>query len=135
MSTVKANAVRWTPARIQRALLCPKPRGAIARARAVIKPGALTPLERTLIRYIADHAGRIDLPAPQDWHAEPNVGWLLVPCPRWVLHNLELFESEIEECKGDSDGEEDTDAEPDEAEPDADEEPDGDEEPIESWGP
>lgn len=134
-----ASVVRWTPRRIQKALLCPKPTGAIAKLRPTMPArryaAALDPVDRRVLRWVAEHADLLDAPTPP-WggpHDHLGGGWLLVPVPAWLLKALAQFEADRDELEGDSDAEagEETEGgdEHDGREPDVDAEPDHDGEP------
>lgn len=99
---------RWTAARIRRAILLPKPRGAIAayRAENAGRPRAPRPDELALLRYIAEAADLLDV-GPSDF----GTAWLLVPMPAAMLDALAEFEAELHDLEPDADDEPDTDHE------------------------
>lgn len=125
------NGVRWTPRRIRDALLCPKPKGAIAKVHTSLSDPRRHAVETAVAQFIAQHADLLDCPSapafadPWAINGEP-CGWLLVPATTWLLDALAEFGAERAEMEPDHDGEESQDEEPDtDGEPDRDDEPDG----------
>ena len=130
-------APRWTPARIRKALLCPKPQGQIAKAWRQEGGSWLTaqPVlaeEMTALRHICEHGDLITPPAT------PGEAWLLVPAPDWLIEILGSLDAAAEDIERDDEGEDDGTAEPDIDEDDngdgAEPEPDDDDSAPEMWG-
>lgn len=112
------NAVRWTPRRINAALKCPKPKGAIARVwrheGGMLDGGpAVHPVELRLLAHIANTGDVLDVPAMRLEYDACPVRWLLVPMPEQLLDRLAAFGAEREDLEPDHDGEADADREPD----------------------
>ena len=102
--TKRADSVRWTPATIRKALLHPKPKGALARFRALTHnlaedgPPRL-PIDLRTLEHIADHADYLDLPVPKTAALWECVGWLLVPVPAWLVDALAGFAAHSEDLE------------------------------------
>ena len=94
--------VRWTPARIRRAMLLPKPRGAIAKAmQTATEVAPTTPDQVKALQHLAEHGDFIAAPVPEHHH-NPNSGapgWLLVPAPVWLLEALSTFGADAAELE------------------------------------
>ncbi len=129
---------RWTPSRIAKALVCPKPKGAIGKAMAyeggrLLRPVLPTGDELEMLRHIAEHADLLDVPGPVDGSVSPYssaIGWLLVPVPQWVIDGLAQLDAQMADLEPDRDREDEGHSEPDvDRESDADDEPDVDREP------
>ena len=111
--------VRWTPRRINAALRCPKPTGAIARFHAAgtpPRPGR-QPLATAIAAFISRHGDVIaQAPLPtfeQPWTiAGKPCGWLLVPATTWLVDALSELGAEHEDLEPDADAEPDADSEP-----------------------
>lgn len=116
---------RMTPARIRKAMLLPKPRGALAAAASVFdgRPWLRAPTERqvALLRHIAEHGDLIDHPVIDRGSVfEPPLvvrgQWLLVPLPLEMLDELAGFEADLADLEPDlGDFEPDVDREQDDA--------------------
>ena len=115
---------RWTPTRIRKATLLPKPRGAIAKALNHLyatdpRQASACPMERRMLDYIAEHADLIDLALPTQLEEEldepigARARWLLLPSPAWLLDALATHGAEREDHEPDEDVEADADDEPD----------------------
>lgn len=139
MSNTAANVVRWTPARIAKAMLVPKPRDAIAKAMAYEHGTTAHPIRssnknRPALDFIASHADILDLPAPEGTSWPPPVGWLLVPAPLWLLEALAEVGAALEDMETTEDAEPDHDAEAgSDDEPDQHDGEDADDEPTLGW--
>src|SRR5438045_4028809 len=87
--------VHWTPRRINAALKCPKPQGAIAAAwryeGGEIDGPAVHPAELQLLAHIANMGDVLDLPAMRLEYDACPVRWLLVPLPEHLLDRLAAF--------------------------------------------
>lgn len=122
----EANAVRWTPNRIRKALLCPKPEGAAGAAlryeHGTAWRGQLgRPTELELLRYIADHGDLVHAPIADEYRdGDPRSGgWLLVALPAYLLEALESLDADLadlevdEDLELDGEGDDSPDNEPD----------------------
>jgi hypothetical protein len=112
------KAVHWTPRRINAALKCPKPAGAIAKVYHfdggdILRPRA-RPSDIELLDHLANHADLLDVPARTLDCFGRSVRWLLVPMPDELLSRLAEFGADIEDHEPDHDREADADREPDE---------------------
>lgn len=135
MSDTAANVVRWTPARIVKAMLCPKPKDAIAKVMATARPAWRSDKDRPLLDYIVGHADILDLPAPSGTSWPEPVAWLLVPAPLWLLEGLAQVGADREDLEVTEDAEPDQDGEPGgDDEPDQHGEENDDDEPTLGWG-
>lgn len=113
----------WTEETIRNATPFPKPEGAVDHALDRRIRRELDPIERSMLRHIAENADLVDAgmsSGGSNWDL-PRF-WLLVPAPRDLIDFLATFEIERGEDMG-----VDTDSEPaDDDEPDDDLEPDND---------
>lgn len=122
-----ASEVRWTPARIRKATAYPKPEGAIRKLRDE-QAGRfgplpdLSPLERMVLRHIANELDILDVVTPTDDGRDMDQ-WMVVRAPAWLLGCLAEFEADREDLE---DGH---DTEPEETDNDIETEPDDDTEP------
>lgn len=110
----------WTPTRIRKTLLHPKPLGAAAKALQYQHGTAWRgpigrPGELELLRWIAEHADLLRLPVPHPDGFEPDRrgAWLLVPLSFKMLEALALFEAELADLEVDEDVEHGSEDEPD----------------------
>lgn len=139
MSNTAANVVRWTPTRIAKAMLCPKPKDAVAKAMAyehgtLARWSFVPDQERRLLDFIASHADLLDLPAPHGTSWPGPVAWLLVPAPLWLLEGLAQVGADREDLETTEDAEPDQDGEAgSDDEPDQDGGDNGDDEPSAGW--
>lgn len=110
---------RWTPRRIRKATLLPKPVGAIAKATdynyGIIhhRPAELHALDHRVVAYLAQHADMIDAEIPVDVDRQAGRGmWLLTPAPIWLLEALFNHDADLDGLELDADNEPDHDREP-----------------------
>lgn len=112
-----AQPVPWTPARLRAATPRPKPRGAIARARAyefgalLTHSRHLTRGDAVLLRYMVEH-GHLEPVACRGRNPFLTAGVFVVELPVWVVDALAAFEAELAEHEPDEDREDDGCAEP-----------------------
>jgi hypothetical protein len=97
-------SARWTAARIRRAILLPKPRGAIAAYRTGMTARSD---ELVLVRHIAETADLIDV-GP----TAAGTAWLLVPMPAAMLDALAVIGAATEDFEDGHDREDAADGEP-----------------------
>lgn len=134
MTTERSPAVRWTPRRIQKALLCPKPMGARVRAMAFdYGPSPtirLEPKDVRALRHIAEHADLLPgtTGVPYNEFGAKAAAWLILPAPVWLLEALATFDAASADLEPDDDREPDDPPELNgDDEPDLDDEPGADE--------
>lgn len=128
----QTRSQRWTDASIRKAILLPKPQGALEAMR-LYEAGNLqgqrdlASLEIKLLRYIADHADLLALPA-RPVNGDPGWNnWLLIAAPAWLIDGLAQFDAASDDLEPDSDREhDDADREPE----DFDDDPNED---LERW--
>lgn len=109
-----SNVVRWTPSRIEKAILCPKPKGAIAKAMHHHYGTAWRGKDQKALRalsYIVEHADLLDIPTQSDVSRDPD-RWLLIRTPAWLLETLALLDTALEDLEPDFDHEDGADREP-----------------------